>query len=107
MQSFLPGREEVGKREEKEMEGKKRRVRVFGKRRQRRRKKNFRESEGRDSTRENEGVREMEKKCVLCSTNCSCFQNAFHSRSQTKNSAPRTGFHWEAIILRASAIFHL
>lgn len=33
MQSFLPGREEVGKRE-KEMEGKKRRVRVFGKRRQ-------------------------------------------------------------------------
>lgn len=34
MESFLPGREEVGKREEKEMEGKKRRVRVFGKRRQ-------------------------------------------------------------------------
>lgn len=104
MESFLPGREEVGKREEKEMEGKKRRVRVFGKRRQRRRKKKFRESKGRDSTREKEGD---EKKCVICSTNCSCFQNAFHSRSQTKNSAPRTGFHWEAIILRASAIFHL
>lgn len=64
MQSFLPGREEVGKRE-KEMEGKTRRVRVFGKRRQRRRKKKNRESEGRDSTREKEGVREMEKKCSM------------------------------------------
>lgn len=29
MESFLPGREEVGKREEKEMEGKKRRMRVW------------------------------------------------------------------------------